>query len=330
MKRRLILKNGIITICMPLIMFLIMFAITRSKGIMYYGQADMWKAIFTNLGMTITMGCALAMQLRHGRFDFSGGANMILAGILGCYYAQKLSGGPFLMLILCIVFSMILSLITATIYVWTKIPINICTIMMALVYESLTLVLAGGNGINILNNTDMNVFGRLPYTAYILIFVIIFYQVIISLTPFGRKAMLLRHGQNIAVNIGINEKKNVIYSYLCSGFLLGLAAVIYVSQNRVETQSNLSSTGVLFSYIASVYIGMFFGKLSLEIIGILIGSITIQLMNYGLRALGYGSGGWNNVVFGIFMMTFWVVNTKAEQINLFFLKFSKKYKANTD
>ena len=38
--------------------------------------------------MAVTMGCGLAMQLRHGRFDFSGGATMVLAGILGVYYTD--------------------------------------------------------------------------------------------------------------------------------------------------------------------------------------------------------------------------------------------------
>ncbi|BCJ94226.1 hypothetical protein acsn021_17950 [Anaerocolumna cellulosilytica] len=329
MRKKVILQNGAITISMPMIMFLVMLFLTKANGIAYYGQSDMWRTIATNLGLTITMSCALAMQLRHGRFDFSGGANMILAGILGCYYTQQFGGSPLLMLVLCVVFSVALSLITATVYVRTKIPINICTIMMALIYEALTLVLAGGNGVNILNKQELNVFGKMPYTTIILVFAVIFYQVIISLTPFGRKAKLLRNGQNIAVNIGINEKKNVMYSYLCSGLLLGLAAVIYVSQNKVETQSNLSSTSVLFSYIASVYIGMFLGRLSLEIVGMLMGALTIQLMNYGLRALGYGSGGWNNVVFGIFMMTFWVISTNADQIRIFLQKF-KKNKLNTE
>ena len=35
-------------------------------------------------------------------------------------------------------------------------------------------------------------------------------------------------------------------------------------------------------------------------------------MNYGLNAVGYGSGGWDNIVFGIFMMSFWVVIAMSE------------------
>lgn len=320
MNSKLIIRNGAITISLPIFMFLVMFIITRNNGIDYYGEADMWTTIFRNLGMSITMGCALAMQLRHGRFDFSGGATMVLAGILGCYYTQQFNGGPIMMLILCIVFSVIISMITATVYVNTKLPIIICTIMMALIYEALTLVLAGGNGVNIIDNRNLNIFGGAPVTIYMMLFVIVFYQFILSFTPFGSKAKLLRNGQQVAVNIGIDEKKNVYFSYICSGVIFGLAAAIYVSQNKVETLSNLSSTTILFSYIASVYIGMFLGKLSLEIIGIALGALTIQFMNYGLKALGYGSGGWNNVMFGIFMMTFWIITSKAGQIERFFAK----------
>lgn len=324
MSKKIVIRNILITVSLPILMFLVMFAVTRSNGIAYYGQAGMWKTIFRNLGMAVTMGCGLAMQLRHGRFDFSGGATMVLAGILGVYYTEQFNGGPAMMLALCVAFSVIISLITATVYVTSRLPIIICTIMLALVYEALTLVLAGGNGVNIMANVNLNVFGREPNTIYLMLFAMIFYQVILSLTPFGYKAKLLRNGQHVSVNIGINEKKNVITSYIFSGILFGLAAAIFVSQNRVEVLSNLSSTGILFSYIASVYIGMFLGKLTLEIIGLIVGALTIQLMNYGLSALGYDSGGWNNIFFGIFMMTFWVITSKSGQIESFFANLSKK------
>ncbi len=322
-----IIRNVLVTLSLPTVMFLIMFFTTRANGVTYYGQADMWRTVFTNMGMTITMGCGLAMQLRNGRFDFSGGAVMILSGIMGAYYTLQIGGGPVLMVILCVVLSVIFSLITATVYIKTKLPIIICTIMMAMIYESLTLILAGGSGINLLNNSTLNIVGRVPYTIIILIIAAVFYQIMISKTTFGRRGSILRHGQESGVNIGINEKKNVLISYLCSGILFGLAAAVYVSQNQVDTQSNLSSTGILFSYIASVYIGMFLGKLSLEVIGIFMGSITIQFMNYGLQALGYGSGGWNNVAFGMFIMTFWILTAKSEQIDKFMTEhFSKKKK----
>lgn len=320
MNNRIMVRNTLITISLPILMFLIMFTITKANGIDYYGQRTMWTAILKDLGMSVTMGCALAMQIRHGRFDFSGGATMVLAGILGVYYTEQFNGGAGMLFVLCVVFSVIISIVTASVYVTSKLPIIICTIMLALVYEALTLVLAGGNGTNIMGNVNLNIFGREPYTMYIMIFAMFFYQFILSLTPFGYKAKLLRHGQNVSVNIGINEKKNVITAYIISGILFGLAAAIYVSQNRVETLSNLSSTGVLFSYIASVYIGMFLGKLTLEIIGITIGALTMHLMTYGLIALGYDGGGWNNIFFGLFMMTFWTITSKATDIESLFSK----------
>ncbi len=322
-----IIRNVVITLSLPTVMFLIMLFATRSNGISYYGKPEMWISIFANMGMTITMGCGLAMQLRNGRFDFSGGAIMILSGIMGAYYTQQIGGGPLMMVVLCVIFSVVFSLINAVIYIKTKLPIIICTIMMAMIYESLTLILAGGSGINLLNNAELNIVGRVPYTIIILTLAAIFYQVMISKTTFGRRGSLLRHGQESSVNIGIDEKKNVLICYLCSGILFGLSAAVYVSQNQVETQSNLTSTGILFSYIASVYIGMFLGKLSLEVIGIFVGSLTIQFMNYGLQSLGYGSGGWNNIAFGIFIMTFWILTAKSEQIDKFMTeKFSKNKK----
>lgn len=321
MDTKKILRNGLVTIGLPLGMYLLMLCITRANGISYYGNAAMWRTVFTNLGLSMAMGCALAMQMRHGRFDFSGGANMILAGILGCYCAEQAGGGPYMMLLLCVLFSVLIALCTAAVYIITRLPIAICTIMLAMVYESLTFVLAGGNGVNIFSDQSLNGWGRPPLTIVVLIFVVVFYQFVLSKTPFGRKAKLLRFGQQVAVNIGIDEKKNVVYTYLLSGFLFGIASVVYVSQNQVGPQSNLSSASVLFNNIASVYIGMFLGKLSCEVIGILAGAVTIAFMNYGLQMLGYGSGGWNTVAFGIFIMAFWIITAKIGQINYFFRKY---------
>src|SRR5690554_6950401 len=101
MSRKVAVRNGIITISLPAIMFILMFITTRIRGIEYYGHLDMWKTILNNLGLAVSMGTGIAMQLRHGRFDFSGGATMILSGILGGYYTLQFNGGPIMLLILC-------------------------------------------------------------------------------------------------------------------------------------------------------------------------------------------------------------------------------------
>lgn len=308
-----ILKNTLITVALPAGMFVLMLCITRACGVTYYGSVNMWRTILNNLVYTIPMSCGIAMQLSNGRMDFSGGSTMVLSAIMGTYIAcEYFHYNPYVMLVLCVVFSVLISCVTASVYIATKLPIIICTIGMALIYEALTLLVCGGQGVDIISRSDMNIFGRIPEGLFILVAAMALYYVVINLTTAGRRGRLLRYGQSMAVNIGINEKKNVWIIFIFSGILFGLGATVYASQNKVGTQSELSTASILFKNIASVYIGRFIGKYSTEVIGIFMGALAVQLMNYGLNAIGYGSGGWDNIVFGIFMMSFWVFIAMTE------------------
>ena len=313
MRIKEILKKALITIALPAGMFLLMLGITRACGVTYYGSSDMGRTILNKLIYSIPMSLGIAMQLSNGRMDFSGGSTMILSAIIGASIASNyFSHSPIAMLIFCVIFGVLISEVTAAVYVTTKLPIIICTIGMALIYEALTLLVFGGQGVDIISRDDMNIFGRVPEGLFILIASMLLYYVVINRTTIGRRGQLLRRGQSVAVNIGINEKKNVMLLFIFSGILFGLGATVYASQNKVTTQSELSTASILFRNIASVYIGRFIGKASTEVIGIVMGALAVQLMNYGLNAIGYGSGGWDNIVFGIFMMSFWVMIALSE------------------
>jgi len=315
-----IIKNTIFTIILPLGMFLLMMILTRSKGVTYYGSSDMWMIIFNKLALSISVALGIAMQLRYGRMDFSGGITMYLSGFAGVLVAQKFGNNPLIMLAVSVLCGFTLSMITASVYTIARLPIIICTVALTLLYESMTMIIGGGKGANIMGNGSLNIFGRMPVALIILAAAIALYHFVVTYTTPARQSKLLSNGQQIAVNIGINEKRNVYMAYVFSGILFGLAGVVFASQNMIETQSNLSTSSILFSYIVPVYIGFFLGKFSVEVIGIIAGSITIQLMNYGLNALGLGAAGWDNITFGIFMMSFWAFTAKIDSIKKLFTR----------
>ncbi len=308
------IKNTIATIALPAGMFLFMLILTRINGIRYYGSFDMWRIILNNLGLSITVSLGIATQLRNGRMDFSGGITMYLSGFAGVLVAQTFGNDPLIMLAVSVLCGLIISMVTASVYTIARLPIIICSVALTLFYESLTKIIGGGKGVDIMGIGSLNIFGRMPVVFIVLAVAIAIYHFVISYTVSARQSILLKNGQQIAVNIGINEEKNVYMSYIFSGILFGLAGVVFASQNKIVTQSNLSTASIMFSYIVPVYIGFFLGKYSREVIGIIAGAFTIQFMNYGLSALGYGSGGWSTILFGVFMMSFWVFTTKINAI----------------
>lgn len=325
---RKVINNTIITLALPAGMFLLMMILTRIKGITFYGNAQMWRTILNNLSLSIPVALGIAMQLRFGRMDFSGGITMILSGFIGVIIAQRFDHNPLVMLAVSILCGLVISMITASIYTIAKLPIIICTVALTLFYESLTMIVGGGQGINIIGDASLNIFGRMPIAIIVLVTAVFIYHFITTYTVMAKQSKLLKNGQNIAVSIGIKEKRNVYMTYVFSGIIFGLAGVVYASQNAIETQSNLSTSSVLFSYIVPVFIGFFLGNYSQEVIGIFMGSITIQFMNYGLNTMGYGQGGWDNILFGIFMMSFWVITVKIDAIKGLFTKKEKVNNTN--
>ena len=89
-------------------------------------------------------------------------------------------------------------------------------------------------------------------------------------------------------------------------------------------QSSLSTAGIMFSYIVPVYIGMFIGLASNDVIGISIAAIGMAIFNYGLNCMNLGGGGWQQIIMGVFMMTFYTFSAQLDNIKKAFRQLFKK------
>lgn len=317
---RKILKKTILSILFPLLIFVVMLIITASseksyvQGTFIFLTKDMVRQVVMDACLTTCVALAIWIQLKNGRFDFSGGASMILTAIIAGNLAKSFNN-PWLLFVFAIVIGIVLSIITASAYIIGRLPIIICTIGMTLLYESITYVIFDAEGIKgVYANTTLSIFGRfpgifLPFGLAIIIFIIFTY-----LTVAGRKGKILSHNQAAGVSIGINEKKNILVTYLFTGILIGLSAVIYVSQNDIAPQSGLATSGILFSYIVPVFMGIFIGLASMDVIGIVIAAIGMEIMNYGLDCINLGAGGWQQIIMGAFMLAFYTFSAQTENI----------------
>lgn len=143
-------------------------------------------------------------------------------------------------------------------------------------------------------------------------------------TVTGRKGKILANNQTAGVNIGIWEEANVSQTAMFTGAIVGLAATIYVSQNQVLPQSSLSTAGIMFSYIVPVYMGMFIGLASNDVIGICIAAISMAIFNYGLNCMNLGGGGWQQIIMGVFVMCFYTLSAQSGKLMKLFRRLTKK------
>ena len=325
-----LIKRIFLTLLFPLLMFLAMWAITASNPACYVNGKfiflgfDLVRFVILNACQSICVALAIWMQLKNGRFDFSNGAAMILTAIIAGNIGLK-TGSPWITMLVAVLCGILLCAVTAAVYMLGRLPVVIATIGMTLLYESLTYLVFGGGGIsNFYQNNSISIFGHLPgvlLPTALAMGIFLFYT---NYTVTGRKGKILANNQSAGVNIGIWEEANVSQTAMFTGAIVGLAATIYVAQNQVLPQSGLSTSGIMFSYIVPVYMGMFIGLASNDVIGISIAAIGMAIFNYGLNCMNLGGGGWQQIIMGVFVMGFYTFSAQLENIKKAFRRLIKK------
>lgn len=305
------------TLMLPVLMYLAMMWLCYANGKMYFGTDKMWRTLIVDIAVSISCAMGIGLQFKNGRFDFSGGAIMLLSAIIAGNIARNMDNNLGLMVVLCVVCCVVFSLLVALFYVLARVPIIITTIGFALLYESITCLVFDGTGINIISNMTLRKFATYPAVIWPLIGVIALYAIYSYLTTSGRQATLLANNQQSAVNIGIKENRNVIVSYVFSGLIFGLATVIWIAKAKHDAAySSMMTVGQLFSNILPVFIGLMLARFCGDTIGIIMGSITLCLLSYALNAVFASTLGSaiSNICMGSFILIINVVNAQGRNM----------------
>lgn len=315
-----IIKKVLLTLLFPALMFVVMLAITASNakcyinGQLIFLQADLVRQVLINSSMTVCVALAIWLQLKNGRFDFSAGSNMILSAIVAGNVGL-MTNSPWIAMASAVAVSVVLSSFTGAMYIIGRVPIIITTIGCTLFFESLTYLVFGGTGVSAFYSmSNLAIFGRMPGIFLPAGIAILAFVIFVYFTTQGRKGKILSNNQSAGVNIGIDEKKNIMISYLFTGVILGMAAMIYVSQQKVGPQSGLATSGVMFSYIVPVFMGMFIGLASCDVVGIIIAAMGLEILYYGLNCLNLGAGGWQQIIMGLFVMGFYSFSGRIDLV----------------
>ena len=161
-----------------------------------------------------------------------------------------------------------------------------CIRGMALLYESITAVVFEGRGVNLTANSTLKSLTLFPLVLIPLVMSIFIYAIFTYWSVTGRQAQILANNQQAGVNIGINEQKNILVSYIYSGIILGLATMIYASTGIISASfSSLSSIGGMFTNLLPVFVGLILARFCGDTMGILLGVITMSLMEFAMKAV---------------------------------------------
>ena len=172
---------------------------------------------------------------------------------------------------------------------YAGIPPFIMTLGMLSFARGLAFLYTGGTPIPIINETFYDLGNGyllgLPNPTWILGAVIAVGWIILSFTPFGRSVYAIGSNEDAARLSGVPVRSYLVAVYVISGFVAGIAGLVFASQLSVGTP--IAGQGYELDAIAAVVVGgtsLFGGRGSVG--GTLIGTLIIGVLANILNLTG--------------------------------------------
>lgn len=314
------LKTVLIYIGVPLITFLLFFLIILFKGMIDgSGSIFLFKEGLNDYNFTIFLqnlvfmgliAFAVSMNVPNGRFDFSVGSTMVLSCIVGGNLALRMGGDSFTVFLMFIVFGAIFGAICGALYVLLRLPAMVTSLGVTLIFEGLAVNISSGTltGVTSMYMADQWIL----LLVYLLSTLLVFY--LFGYTKFGHDKRSLMGGQKIAVNTGINEKKNAIICYILCGIFSAMAGMVVLKQQGSITASlNLGTLMTMFQGFLALFIGQYLAKFGNFVWGIFVGAIVSALISSFLGALQLTSQ-MQNIVNALILLFFLIFQENSGRI----------------
>lgn len=229
-----------------------------------------------------------SFNLTAGHSDFSVGASMLLAAIVGGNLALKFDLGVWGLILLCPIVGMLSSGLTGFLYTTLKIPSMIVSVGVMLIVESVCSIIFGGNGINL--PSSYIVFGPSNNTLIFggLVFLLAYYM--FNFRTFGVHVRALGNNAGVAAQCGLNIDQVRLKCFMCYGFFAGLYAVVSLGTSGVaKPVSSMGTMRTAFDAMMCFMVGTALAPRINTIIAIYVGALYMQMVNLFLSAINFPS-----------------------------------------
>lgn len=285
------------TLMLPLLLCIVFAVLAGSRFL----DSSIFGAIFQQTVYTclLTFGMAVTMEL--GMWNFSLGATVYLSGIIGAYMANEMNMGALGILLVPIVVSVLCCAVVALLYRQIKMPLMIVALGSALVIESLCRLVCGGRGASI--GFGDGIFSQPPLCYVLLAVGALMFYYLYNLTTFGQNLRAVGSSQEISYSAGLDIQKIKMQAIVLGGFFTGMAAVIYLCNNiKVVAPANeFASISLIFDAMLGFYIATFLRRYCEFTVGIVIGCVSMRILQSGLMTCGLSSNV-RSIFIGIFVL----------------------------
>jgi ribose/xylose/arabinose/galactoside ABC-type transport system permease subunit len=224
------------------------------------------------------VGVAMAVTL------LTFGPSAATAGLTVPLIAVTIVGG--------LLFSVLLGLFNGLLIAKLKITPVLATLGTMILYEGLTLAITKGYVISGMPVEYQliaagSLFG-IPYALIVFVVAAIVMAYVLQRRPFGRQVYMLGSNQTATRFSAVNVDRVILKTYMLSGLLVGLAAVIMLS--RFDSANARQGTSLLLVTVLIAVLGGTdpdggFGK----VLGLVLALLIMQCITSGLNLLGISS-----------------------------------------
>lgn len=302
------------TLIFPVIMWFLFLIITAACGKSdLFVSANGFDNIFRQSILSAFVALAIAIPLSGGRWDFATGTIAVLGAIIGGNVGLMISENVIVVLLCCIAACVSLAMIEAMLYVHLRVPNMIVSLGVVMLYEAISQLAFEGSGVKLNRYDGIIAITQAPWCYIVLALVLIAVYFLMEHTKFGYDTRSLGNNSTLSINSGVNEKKNIILTYLIVGVLLGFAALFNASRANVNPASNLSSTSLMYSSMGPVLVGLFLARFSCMPWGVWVGSIGMQVMTYGMVCTGI-DGSIQTIITGVVIVVIMAYTSNQDLI----------------
>lgn len=306
-------RNIGLTLMLPAATYLVFLILCNATGNPGFGVGEDLKTILYGAVYASLIAEAMSINLQTGRFDFAMGATLVLSAIVGGLLTERLGFGPIPMLLSIMCMGIIVGLISGIVYVALALPPMVISIGLAMIYEALGFMISN-EGVSLIGKADVLIFSKFPYNLIVMAIVLTLLVIIYDYTKIGSNRKALQGGQKIAVDVGINEKKNAIWCYAIAGALLALAAVVYLSKfGKISAVTGLGSAAYFMNAFLPMFIGAIFAKYSSQPIAIFMGGLVQACLDSGLARMNVSTSV-STVINGLIVCAFLIYSANAYKI----------------
>ena len=249
---------------------------------------------FANIGRQTTlvsiMAVGMTLVIISGEFDLSVGSVMALAGVSAAIAMQRSGDAWIVGALVAVAVGALIGLVNGVLTTWLSIPSFLITLGSLSIARGLALLVTGTRPVNILNSNYYAIFGEgtllgvpapIVWTAVVLAAGI----VLLHYSTFGRQIYATGGNATAARYSGIDTRFVKTICLVIAGMLAGLAALVLTARSHAARPD--AGAGIELDVIAAVILGgaaLAGGRGT--IIGALVGSLVIGVLNNGLNLTG--------------------------------------------